>query len=143
MLLTAEQIKAARGKDIKTEKVHVPEWALNGTPAAECFILIREFSGQARQKWDYARSLTRESKGWVPDSEALMATLACCDENLEPIFTEADIKWLTTMSHKPLGRIFEAAIVLNGLGVEAEAQTEKNGSPTSTGSGSTFPETSA
>lgn len=100
MALTRDAILAA--DDRQLELVPVPEWG-----------------GEV-----YVRSLTSEEVRPITDNDnempvGLLVSIAACDEDGAPLFTEADIPALERKSVKALKRVVNAAMEINGLGENA------------------------
>ena len=124
--LTKDQIVAAQ--DIKTEIVEVPEWG--GAVA------VRELTGIERDAFEQSLlRLTPEGKR-EPDLTNMRAKLcAACivdGETGDRLFTEATLGELANKSAVALGRVFQVAQRINGMGDVEDA--EKNSAAAPSGS---------
>lgn len=101
--------KILKCKDIQTEKVHIPEWSVD--------IYVRGLTGKERDRYE-ASLLETRGRSQVTNyanARAKMVILAACDENGDPVFTQADLQELTDKSAAALDRIFSVARRLSGM----------------------------
>lgn len=104
---------------LKTEDVPVPEWGGS--------VLVRELRGRERDEWEASLAVMR-GKQMVPDVGNMRAKLAArviVDEDLEPVFTQADVNALGELSAAALDRVFEVASRLSGLQPDAVEEMGK------------------
>lgn len=116
-MLTAEEILAAQ--DCVVEEVEVPEW--NGK------VHIRAMDGRGRDEFEMA--VTSQSSGNKVDIKGLKASLlSLClvDEEGKLLFTRKQVEALNSKNGKVLGRLFEVAQKINGIGEEAVKELLKN-----------------
>lgn len=106
--LTASDIDAA--KDIEIVKVHVPEWG--------GVVYIKTLSGADR---DFFTN-TVSSGGQLYQTQVLSRSL--CDKDGVRLFNDTTV--LDKRSSSVIGRLFQIAIEVSGLGEEIE-EAEKNG----------------
>lgn len=118
MALKRESILKKRS--LPTEKVPCPEWADEGTPADDAYVIVRTLTGTERDKWEATLTTGKGSKAKVTLEKirAKLAVAVCVDDDGHPIFSEADVTELSERSCLPLGRVFDAASKLNGLSKE-------------------------
>jgi hypothetical protein len=124
MTLKREQILAA--DDLRTEEVHVPEWATAGDDV----VVIRTLTGKERDKFE--ASMVRMGRNGKPEqnlanlrARLVILTAIDPDDNNLPIFSEKDIDFVGGKSAAALDRVFGAAQKLNGFSsgdVEALAE---------------------
>lgn len=105
----ADDIKAEN--DLPREKVDVPEW--KSCPA----VWIRTLSAGERDAFE---SGTLQKKGKsreanLLDLRARLVAATACDAGGKPLFTDADVAWLTKKSAKVLDRLFAVAQRLAGM----------------------------
>jgi len=101
--------------DLKTEVINIPEW--------EGDITIRELSGASLEKW--------QSKAQKPNADSAvtlgeMIAISVVNQDGSPMFKMSDLGDLLGKSHRPLMRIYNAAIKLNRLANEDVGELEKN-----------------
>lgn len=106
-ILSAAEILAA--SDITPIEVEVPEWG--GT------VRLRPLS--AAEALAFTNSMTKTTN----DSVRLLA-LSAVDEAGKTIFTDKDIERLSQKALKPIMRLQDAALELNGLKKEAQTQAK-------------------
>ena len=112
-VLNRDQILNA--KDIKVEKVHVPEWGGD--------VYLRVISGADRDEYE-SFVLQSKDRGTVKNFRAMLLAKAICDENGNPIFTNKDIEALGKKNSVVLDRLWQKAMKLNGL-TDEEVEKEK------------------
>lgn len=102
--------------DIKIEIVSVPEWGGD--------VYVRNLSGHERDEFE-ASIVERRGKKQTLNASDLRAKLAAysiCDENGKRLFSESDVRVLTTKSASSLQRVFEVAQRLSGIGDDAVSE---------------------
>lgn len=114
-MLTAEQIRAA--DDSKIEKIAVPEWGGD--------VYIRAMRGSDRESFVTKYASQAKSPNFQ-HAHARLIVWAACDEHGKPIFTDADVTWLTEKSCAPLSRLVNAISKLNGLRQEDVSELVEN-----------------
>lgn len=108
-MLTKDAIRAA--SDLPREMVQIPEWG--------GFLYVRTMTGTERDAWE--SSLSAGKKVNLDKVRAKLAVAVACDADGKPMFTPADVDWLSEKSAAALQRIFAAASKLNCLsGAELE-----------------------
>lgn len=119
-VLTREAILKA--KDLKTEKVEVPEWG--GT------VIVSTITGEARDRMESSIWAERRDANDVTNVRNLRAKIvaACAvDEKGNLLFAnDGDVEKLGKKNGKALDRVFEVARRLNGIGAQDIAEMEKN-----------------
>ena len=118
-ILNKQDILQAR--DVKIEKVEVPEWG--GT------VFVRSLSAAERGLIEEAAAKFKESKG--KDSFARMftvkfASLTICDEEGNRLFDDKDLAALQQKNAAAVARVAEAAQKLSGFTKEDLEELEKN-----------------
>jgi hypothetical protein len=133
MSLSREQILAA--DDIAKEPVQVPEWG-------DDVVIVKGMTGTERDEFE--QSMRRNGELDLRNARAKMLVRVIVNEGGNRIFTDADAPSLGKKSGAILGRLYETAAKLSGLGEEEEAEIEGNSDAATTRgeSGSPSPETS-
>ena len=111
MSLNKDQILAVSDATIKT--VSVPEWGGE--------VCIRGLTGAQRDTFE-TRLVRQRSKSGAVDTtglRSLLCSLAMCDEQGNPLFTEADMPELEKKSAAALQRVFDAASRMNGMAADS------------------------
>ena len=102
---------------LKTEDVAVPEWG--GT------VRVREMTGTQRDA--YGRTLIgADGKADYSNSTAKLVASSVVGEDGQPLFTTDDIAALGQAGASALGRVYEAAIRVNGMGADAVEAAQGN-----------------
>jgi hypothetical protein len=117
--LTKVQIFEA--KDIKMEKVSVPEWA-DSDPDA--YVMVKALTASEQDSFDKTIILVadgaKKASTDMTDYRAKRAAFCMCDDEGNRLFTAADIPELSGKSAKALQRVLEADQKLNGNVEEME-----------------------
>ena len=110
MILTKDEILKAN--DLASEVVSVPEWGGD--------VLVRGMTGAERDKFEASivQMKGRDQVVNMVNVRAKLASMTICDEKLNRIFTEADVKELSLKSAHALQRVFVVAQKLSGIGDE-------------------------
>jgi hypothetical protein len=111
--------------DRKTISIDIPEWGGN--------VLIRKWSGKDRAVF-VAKSIKADNSGaeinWdtLYNNFALAVALSLCDENGDRLFTseQADIDILASKDGAVIQKIYQEALVLNGLAKKSIEDAAKN-----------------
>lgn len=114
--LTREQVLSAQDCG-KFDSVSVPEWGGE--------LRLRVITGAERYRFDEYRAAKFQG-GNDPGPMAFLVALCACDEAGKPLFRPDDIKSLGEKSDAALRRAFDAACKLNGIGLQAVEDAEKN-----------------
>src|SRR5574340_159071 len=101
--LTKKQILEAQ--DLKFQDVEVPEWG--GT--------VRVATMTARERDAYERVFGDIKDGMDVSIRASLCAACIVDETGKPVFTKEDLAALGQKSGAALGRVFDAAVDLNGM----------------------------
>lgn len=106
-------------KDLKREKVSVPEWGGD--------VFVSEMTGEARDEWElelheYRKDNSRKLKN--PSARLVVATVVDEDGNL--LFTRDDVDEVGKLSCEALDRICRVAQALNKIGAVSIEDAEKN-----------------
>ena len=107
--------------DRKTRDVEVPEWG--GT------VRVAELTGLDRVAFE-AALVDKNRKGSI---HAALLSRCLVNENLEPMFTEAE---LDARAATVLTRLWDVAVSLNAVGAEEEEAAKKNSKATDGGAAS-------
>lgn len=108
MTLNKEQILNV--KDIKIEKINIPEWGGD--------VYVKGMTGSERDKFEASIVEMRGSQQKL-NMVNVRAKLACyclCDEKGERLFTDAEMLELGKKSASALQRIFDVAQKLSAIG---------------------------
>ena len=97
--------------------VEVPEWG--GT------VRVRTITGSERDQFDEQRERFR-SGGANVGTRAFLVGMATCDEQGNRLFRPDDLVALGKKSMAALDRVFDVACRLNGIGLKAVEDAEKN-----------------
>ncbi len=117
-LLGRDEILQA--KDLKTERVSVPEWGGD--------VLVRSMTGAERDAFE-ASILEKRGSDYDVNMRNLRAKLAAwtiVDEEGNRLFSEDDIKALSEKSAGALQRVFNVASRLSAIGPEDVEELAKN-----------------
>lgn len=117
-LITRKTILEA--DDIKTERIHVPEWGGD--------VLVRTLTGAERDAFE---ALIIEKRGSdyqvnMRDMRAKLAVWTVVDEDGKHLFTEKDVEALSRKSAGALQRIFNIASRLSGISSDDVEELAKN-----------------
>lgn len=104
--------------DLKTIPVDVPEWGGR--------VYVRSLSGREREQIEYRQVQDRESNDPKRNFRGLILAYCLADAAGKPLFTPADAEMLGAKAAKPVEKVFEAAIKLNGFGAADVEELEKN-----------------
>jgi hypothetical protein len=119
-MLTKEQILAT--SDLVFETVDVPEWG--GT------VRIKELSGAERDSFEQS-TFSKKGNGYevvLKDMRARLCAMSIVDDKGERLFTDVDIKSLSSKSAKALDRVFTVCQKLNGMSKDDVDEMIKNSS---------------
>lgn len=126
--LNKEQILKA--KDLKLEKVSVPEWA-DGDPDA--YVMLRTLTGLEREQFESTVYTINNEDAEHPqvvmtndNYRAKLCAFCMVDDDGTRLFSETDIPDLSGKSAIALDRVFFAAQRLNGLTKDAIKEARKN-----------------
>lgn len=127
-MLTKQQIKDC--KDIRIEKVPVPEWGDEQTPVEQRFIFVRGRSAAEKDQFEN-QMIDQKRKGKGPklslaNIRARTAAMCVVDQDGNQLFDESDIAWLGKKSVAPIDRIWAAVAKLEGTTEEELEELEKN-----------------
>lgn len=132
--------------DLVMEFVPTPEWSKNADP--DTGVYVRNMTAEARDQWEYEQvnwdvpvmisdpndpkhkkeilNPERRSKDWTLTFRARLASLCCCDENGERIFSDDQVHALARKNVKPLIRIANKATELSSISDEDIEKLSKN-----------------
>jgi hypothetical protein len=106
-----------KAKDQHYDEVPVPEWAPEGDPEPDSWVLrLKGLSGTERDRFEASMAPKGNSKR--PNMEnfrARMVTWCAVDEDGNRLFNSGDVKMLGERSAKALGRVFDKCQEMNGL----------------------------
>lgn len=133
MALSREQILGA--KDLKQERVDVPEWAPEGADKSEAYVYVRAMTALDRDRLEELGSRDPQTnRRQVRNFRAQLVMLSCYDDEGKRIFQEQDIAVLSQKSLRPIERIVETALRISGISQQDQEDLEKkldgDGSPT-------------
>lgn len=111
-------------KDIKMEKVFVPEWA-DGDP--EAYVMVKALTASEQDAFD--KTIIVNGSGLKPkmdmtDYRAKRSAFCMCDDDGNLLFHPNDIPELSKKSSKALQRVLEKDRELNGNVEELEGNSE-------------------
>ena len=115
--LTRENILAE--DDLKLVEVAVPEW-----PKCGGHVWVKGLPG------DEAEELIGNADEGIKGKRAQLLVHTMCNEKGELLFTSDDVEALNHKHTTILDRIADAAMELNGLGVDAQERLAKNSEAT-------------
>lgn len=118
MSLTREQVRDIQDREIV--KVKTPEWG-----KGEC-VFVRSLSGGERDELEGAVRSAQVSGAINKDARARFCSAFTCDADGVPLFTLADVDWLTGKSAAVLTRIMDAGMKLNAMREKDVEELEKN-----------------
>jgi hypothetical protein len=100
--------------------VDVPEWGNKK-------VRIKSLSGSERDRYEQSLGKIDKKGNMVPDltnQRARLVALCVVDGKGNRMFSDTEVLKLGTKNAKPLGRIYEAAAKLSGLGEQAAEEAE-------------------
>jgi hypothetical protein len=118
MTLTKDNILTAN--DLPTETVNVPEWGGD--------VKVRSLT--ARERDTFEQSLNSHGKPNLSNIRARLCALCIVGDDGARLFADDEMDALGNKSATALGRVFDVAQRLNGLGQAAGDTAEKNSEPT-------------
>jgi hypothetical protein len=128
-ILTREQV--IRQNHFERVEVDVSEWGDVNPETGQrekTTVFVRELSAREKDKLEdslfQGRGKHREMR--FIDMRAKTAIMVCVDADGNPVFKQEDLEWLTNRSARPLHRIYDAAMKLNGYSEEDEEELLKN-----------------
>jgi len=109
-----------KSKDIKIERVEVPEWGGH--------TFVKVMSGIERENYeDSIFEVSKEGTKRKPGSvRAKLVAKTMCDEKGKLLFNELEIRDLEKKSGKALDRVFDCAKIINGIGADTVKENAKN-----------------
>jgi hypothetical protein len=120
-MLTRDQILAVN--DLKQDAVDVPEWGGQ--------VAVAVMSGAARDEFGQANDAGSKSPSYF---EAALVVATAVGDDGKPLFTADDIPLLQQRSATVVSRIAAASMKLNGIGITATEDAEKNSDAAPSGS---------
>lgn len=119
--------QVAKAKDVQYDSVPVPEWAPEGEPEPELWVLkLKGMTGTERDRFEASMQPRGNSK--KPNLENFRARLivkCAVDDEGNTIFNNGDVKMLGEKSAKSISRIFDKCQEMNGLSEDdVESLTE-------------------
>lgn len=115
-VLSKDQILAA--EDLHTEVVPVPEWGGD--------VIVSEMSAADSERW-LMEAYDEEGKPVRRENPTIKLAARCIvDESGARVFSEEDVSALAEKSSKAIGRVFRAAVRLNGLNAVSEDEEDEN-----------------
>ncbi len=113
-MLSKEQILKA--KDLKTEKVTVPEWGGD--------VIVQTMTGKQRD--DFEQSIVQGKKLKLSNIRAKLCQISIVDNSGVLLFNSNDIAILGGKSAAALDRIYDVASRLSGISKDDVEDLEKN-----------------
>jgi len=114
-------------KDLKMEKVFVPEWA-DGDP--EAYVMVKGMTAGMKDKWEMSLIFDNDpNKRDLTDYRAKICIYCMVDDEGNYLFSEADAPILSGKNAATLDRVFDVARKLSGFTKEAVKGMEKNSEP--------------
>lgn len=105
--------------DITTRNVHVPEWGGD--------VRIKMLTGAEREQLESRiQAFNNNRVGKKQAVRAIAVVMSAVSEDLQPLFTDADVEPLAQKSGAALDRIFEGVLSLNAMSKKDAADLEKN-----------------
>jgi hypothetical protein len=115
-ILDKDQILAA--EDLKTEVVPIPEWGGD--------VIVSEMSAADSERW-LMEAFDDEGKPTRRKAPTVQLAARCIvDESGQRVFSEEDIEALAKKSPKAIGKVFSAAVRLNGLGAMTDEESDEH-----------------
>lgn len=119
-----------KAQDTQYDSVPVPEWAPEGSPEPELWVLkLKGMTGTERDRFEASMQPRGNSK--KPNLENFRARLivkCAVDDEGNTIFNNGDIKMLGEKSAKAISRVFDKCQEMNGLSEDdVESLTEDFG----------------
>jgi hypothetical protein len=103
--------------DVQYDEVLIPEWAPQGDPEPESWIMrLRGMTGTERDRWEASMQPRGNSK--KPNLENFRARLiiqCAVDQDGNRIFNAGDAKMIGSKSAKAISRVFDKCQEMNGL----------------------------
>lgn len=130
MIPTRDQIKSAQDLRL-SDPIPVPEWGEGAV------LYVQTVSGNDLSAWENFCAARRGKDKKISDSRGIKAALivrAACDDQRRPVFSDEDVDWLGEKSGAVLGRLWDAACTINGIGEDTAKRLEKNSEATPTNS---------
>lgn len=115
-VLTRDDVLNAQ--DSFLECVQVPEWGGS--------VCIKSLSGAERDEFEATIFDGNAKRPSLRNMRAKLLVIALVDGERKRLFTEHDISRLGAKNGKVLGRLYEIARKLNGIGVDEEEKLLKN-----------------
>jgi hypothetical protein len=107
----------AKAKDQQFDKIPVPEWAPEGDPEPDSWVLrLKGMTGTERDRFEASMQPKGGSK--KPNLENFRARLivqCAVDDDNNRIFNAGDVKMLGSKSAKAISRVFDRCQEMNGL----------------------------
>jgi hypothetical protein len=116
MALNKEQILSA--DDMIKKTVQVSEWGGE--------VYVRTMTGAERDKFESMLFDSQGNKSVTENFRAKLLAMCMVDDEGKRLFTDKEVSELGKKSSKAIGRIYEVARKLNGIGIDEEAILEKN-----------------
>jgi len=113
-LLTKEAI--LKKKDLPTEEVNVPEWKGK----------VKVITMTGKQRDAFEMKVYEANEKDLGNFRARLCVATIVDENNIPVFTFGDMEALGRKSGRAIGRVFDVAKRLNGIGDDTIEEIEKN-----------------
>ncbi|MBI4800631.1 MAG: hypothetical protein HY794_18225 [Desulfarculus sp.] len=119
-MLTKEQILAVQ--DLPSETVDVPEWGGG--------VVVRGLAAAARVAWggDAFETVDGQTRA-KPDFQAQLLVLCLVDAQGNRLFSDDDVPSLADKSSLVVGRLYDVAVRLSGIGTKAIEDAVKNEKP--------------
>jgi len=115
---------SSKARILPIELVDVPEWGLE--------VYVRTFWGTERGIWEFppldldGKRDPKKAYQFAISARERMVVLCACDEKGTRLFSDDDVAEVGRLNAVGLDRIFEAAMRLNAISVEAKEQVRKN-----------------
>jgi hypothetical protein len=133
-----------KAKDQQFDEVGVPEWAPDGDPDPEDWVLkLKGMTGRERDLFEASMAPKGNSKRPNLDNFRARLIVQCAvDEEGNRLFNNGDIKWIGEKAAKSISRVFDKCQSMNGLtDADVDELTENfdNGQSGPSTSGSPLP----
>lgn len=107
----------AKAVDVQYDEVLIPEWAPQGDPEPDSWIMrLKGMTGTERDRWEASMQPRGNSK--KPNLENFRARLiiqCAVDQDGNRIFNAGDAKMIGSKSAKAISRVFDKCQEMNGL----------------------------
>lgn len=115
--LTPEQIRAAHTR-IPRRTVTVEDWGGD--------VVVRGMTGTERDEFDLKMGDLKKTGAKARSIRAAALVRLLIGEDGKPLFTDADVGWMSSGSSRPLSHLWDVAAELSGITERATKDAEGN-----------------